>query len=69
MVNSHEVAQRNAAAMTLPHRPTKLRVVNTRLFDADVREIKRRARDAGVLWQSFFRSWVSRMLRRKEDVR
>lgn len=43
--------------------PNKLRRVNTRLFEADVAEIQRRAAERGIDWQIELRLLVRHALR------
>jgi predicted DNA binding CopG/RHH family protein len=46
---------------------TKVRV-HTRLFGADVQEVKRRAREVGIPWQAHLRQLVHEMLRKEVKI-
>lgn len=50
----------------LPARPRKLVRVNTRLFEADVSELRRRALVEGGRWQVLLRKIVRDALRAKD---
>jgi predicted DNA binding CopG/RHH family protein len=62
---SVEEASMCLALRYLPHSPRKLQAVYTRLFEADVEELKRRARLDGVPWQQALRILVRDALRAK----
>ena len=47
----------------------KLLRISTRLFAKDVAEIKRRAAVAEIPWQIFLRVFVTKALKRNEEVR
>jgi predicted DNA binding CopG/RHH family protein len=49
-------------------RPQLLRVA-TRLFAKDVEEIKRRAEEESIPWQTYLRTFVTKALKRKQEIR
>lgn len=46
----------------------KLQPVTTRLFAADVTEVKRRAGAQGIPWQTYLRIMINRALKRREVI-
>ncbi|MFH1833399.1 MAG: hypothetical protein ABH877_00120 [bacterium] len=54
---------------TLSKFPRKKQQIHTRLYMADVQEIKRRAHERGIPYQTYFRNFVHEALQRDVKVR
>ena len=55
-------------ALRISNQPRAKSQVHTRLFTADVKELKRRAREQGLPWQVLLRALVHDALARANDV-